>query len=613
MQAIILAAGMGRRLKDLTRDNTKCMIRVNDQTLIERVLFQLDSLNLERVIIVVGYKGDKLVSFIDSLAMRTPIIFIFNPIYDKTNNIYSLYLAKEYLVEKDTLLLESDLIIEDSILPRLVRDTRKNLVLAAKYESWMDGTVVTIDEQQNITSFLNKKQFQFCDTQQYYKTVNIYRFSREFLSSHYVPFLEAYCKALGNNEYYEQVLKVIALLEEPKIQAMVLNHERWYEIDDLQDLDIAQCIFEPNPPKKFEKFNARYGGFWRFSNVLDYCYLVNPYFPPKKLVDEMIASFDILLRQYPSGQKVNNLLAANYYGVRQDHIIVGNGAAELIKALVEQIPGRIGLVSPSFDEYRNRAKSEQLCVYQASSEDFSYTVDQLIGFFIDKDISTLLLVNPDNPTGNFISRSDLLRLVEWAQNRDILCIIDESFSDFVDAKEPVTLLEQSLLQDNHNLVVIKSISKSFGVPGVRLGVLATSNSEVIGTVTKNIAIWNINSYGEFFMQIWGKYRSEYEQSLTLIKAERNRFQKALKQISFLRAISSEANYLMCEVQNGIKAYDLAVYLLDQHGILIKDLSKKKGIAPRECIRLAIRNEEDNNRLISVLCAIDANSDTLVLE
>ena len=146
-----------------------------------------------------------------------------------------------------------------------------------------------------------------------------------------------------------------------------------------------------------------------------------------------------------------------------------------------------------------------------------------------------------------------------------------------------------------------------------MGVLATSNSEVIGTVTKNIAIWNINSYGEFFMQIWGKYRSEYEQSLTLIKAERNRFQKALKQISFLRAIPSEANYLMCEVQNGIKAYDLAVYLLDQHGILIKDLSKKKGIAPRECIRLAIRNEEDNNRLISVLCAIDANSDTLVLE
>ena len=99
MQAIILAAGMGKRLKELTKDNTKCMVEVNGITLIERVLRQLDRLGLSKIVLVVGYKGDKLISFVDTMSINTPIVFVDNPIYDKTNNIYSLYLAKEYLLK----------------------------------------------------------------------------------------------------------------------------------------------------------------------------------------------------------------------------------------------------------------------------------------------------------------------------------------------------------------------------------------------------------------------------------------------------------------------------------------------------------------------------------
>jgi choline kinase len=172
MQAIILAAGMGKRLKELTRDNTKCMIEVNGETLIKRILTQLDILNLERIVLVIGYKGEKLASYVKSLHIKTEIIFITNPIYDRTNNIYSLYLAKEYLLEQDTLLLESDLIIEDGILDALLESPDPNIVLVAKYESWMDGTVVTLDENKDIKSFLGKKDFHYCDTMTYYKTVN---------------------------------------------------------------------------------------------------------------------------------------------------------------------------------------------------------------------------------------------------------------------------------------------------------------------------------------------------------------------------------------------------------------------------------------------------------
>lgn len=591
---------MGKRLKDLTVDNTKCMVKVNGETLVERVLRQLDSQGLDRIVMVVGYMGQKLMDYIGTLGISTPMVFVDNPIYDKTNNIYSLYLAKEYLLAEDTLLLESDLIIEDGVLETLIENPCPSLALVAKYESWMDGTVITLDEDQNIISFLDKKHFHFGDVQHYYKTVNIYKFSKKFSNSHYVPFLEAYSKALGDNEYYEQVLKVIALLDKPEIKALVLEGKKWYEIDDIQDLDIAESMFAVDPSDRYNKLCSRYGGYWRYPNLLDYCYLVNPYYPPAKLVDEMQASFDVLLRAYPSGQKVNNLLAANYYGLHASNVMVGNGAAELIKGIMESTDGKIGMVSPSFDEYRNRCSAEQLSIFTVQDNDFSYTVDDLMAFFADKGLSTLLLINPDNPSGNYIPYKDVLRLVAWAKERNIVLILDESFSDFVDSSDEISFLQQQLLVKYPNLVVIKSISKSYGVPGVRLGILATTNTDVLAKVAKEVSIWNINSYGEFFMQIWNKYKSHYEASLRAIIRSRKKLVQDLEKIAFLKVLPSQANYVMCEVVGGKKSYDLAVELFAKYNLFIKDLSTKKGIAPRQFIRLAVRDEVDNGKLVKAL-------------
>ena len=150
MQAIILAAGMGKRLKELTQNNTKCMVRVNGVALIDRMLHQLDTRGLSRVVIVVGYEAEKLKEFIRTLDVKTPIVFVENSIYDKTNNIYSLALAKEYLKQEDTVLLESDLIFEDSVLDALLDDPRDTLALVDRYESWMDGTVVKLEDDDRI-------------------------------------------------------------------------------------------------------------------------------------------------------------------------------------------------------------------------------------------------------------------------------------------------------------------------------------------------------------------------------------------------------------------------------------------------------------------------------
>ena len=602
MQGLILAAGMGKRLKELTQNNTKCMIKVNGVTLIERMLRQLDSLNLTRVVIVVGYEGQKLIDFISTLDIKTEICYVDNPIYDKTNNIYSLALAKEYLLIEDTLLLESDLIFEDSLLKTLVSDPRDTLALVDKYESWMDGTVIKVDAEDNIIDFVPGKKFVFVDIQEYYKTVNIYKFSRHFSETHYVPFLDAYSKALGNNEYYEQVLRVITMLDDPQIKAKRLEGQLWYEIDDIQDLDIASSIFAESEDEKVVLIQNRYGGYWRYPKMLDFCYLVNPYFPPQKLVDEIKANFERLLTQYPSGMRVNSLLAAKNFGINQEHIAVGNGAAELIKGLMDNREGKVGFIRPTFEEYPNRYRKGESVELIIKSDNFTYSSEDVINYFSETDIKTLVLINPDNPSGNYIQKAGVLEIAEWSNKRGISLIIDESFVDFSD-EEDSSLINEDILSQYNNLIVVKSISKSYGVPGLRLGVAASGNNNVIERLKKDVSIWNINSFAEFYMQIEEKYKKAYKEAIDRFKIERHQFMEDLSKIDGIIVIPSQANYFMIEIANGRTSKEITKKLLLQDNIFVKDLSSKVKTTGRQFIRIAIKREFENKLLLNALVKI----------
>lgn len=600
MQAIILAAGMGRRLGEFTADNTKCMLEVNGVRLIDRMLAQLEALNLKRIIIVTGYEGDKLRNYLNKKYPDKPIEFIDNPIYDKTNNIYSLWLARGYMAEDDTLLLESDLIFDNSILEAAVNSEYPNIALVAKYQTWMDGTMVRIDDENNIVNFIPKKAFKYEDVPYYYKTVNVYRLSKEFCRNHYLPFLEAYIKVLGENEYYEQVLRVITLIDTANIKALPVGNAPWYEIDDVQDLRIAETLFA-TPGEKLKKLQHSFGGYWRYPGLLDFCYLVNPYFPRKRMIEEMKANFEPLLRDYPSGMGVNSLLAGKYFGIKQKYVVGGNGASELIKSLMENHEGKLGVIYPTFEEYPNRHDPVALESFIPKNDDFSYTADDLMAFFSGKDIKSLLVVNPDNPSGNFIPFKDVLRLAGWAEAEGVRLIIDESFVDFSDGGSDNTLLKNEILEKYPTLCVMKSISKSYGVPGLRLGILASADEKVIASMKKDVAIWNINSFAEFYMQIYGKYEKDYVRACDKFRAEREIFFNELKDIPNLRVIPSQANYFLCELTGTISAHELALRLITEYDILIKDCSSKKGFQEgRQYIRIAIRDRHDNHILTEAI-------------
>ena len=593
MQILIPAAGLGRRLGSETSDKTKAMVKVNGKTLIDRCLDAATVHSIERVIIVVGYEKEKLIKHLGSSYKGIDILYVENPDYATTNNIYSVFLAKDYLVDDDTLLIESDLLFDPEILNSILENPAENLALVDKYKAWMDGTVVKINDDFTISHFVPKSDFDYAQVDEYYKTVNIYKFSKSFLNLVYVPFLTAYATALGRNEYYEQVLKVVVDLEMKHLKALPLNGETWCEIDDIQDLDNANVLFA-EPEVRYEMLTKRYGGYWRFDDLIDFCYLVNPFFPPESLTNELKYSLHKLMQSYPSGERVQAMLGAQMFAIKESQIVVGNGAAELINTVTTVLAGRFGLYGPTFEEYTSRFSNIDLRV--PSAEGFRYGKEDVIN--LSKENYGVILINPDNPSGNFISYPEIIEILEEFKTTNKFLILDESFLDFaVDGFES-SLLKTADLERFPNLIVIKSIGKSYGVGGLRLGVMASSDESLVKSIKSAIPIWNINSVAEFYLQIIGKYSSLYKKSCNqLIDARVELFRK-LQEISFLKPYESQANYIFCKVIDK-DAHHLAIDLCQKYSILVKDCSSKSSV-DGQYIRVAVRDFKDNQLLINGL-------------
>ena len=599
MQALMLAAGMGKRLGAYTNNQTKCMVKVGGKTLLEHAADALREAGIRKFILVVGYEGEKLMAFAREKLSDFELEFIVNRDYGTTNNIYSLYLAREKLVEDDTILLESDLIYEPRLIRMMVESDEPNLVAVAKYRQWMDGTVTLVDDNGLIREFVEKKEFRFERADKYFKTVNVYKFSRSFSRDQYEPFLSAYIRAYGKNQYYEMVLKALAHLQFAGLRAFEMGDIKWYEIDDVQDLDIANTLFAPEE-ELLSAYELKFGGFWRYDNLLDFCYLVNPYFPPKKLMDQMTYFFPTLLTQYPSGMRVQKLLAGKLFGVREEYLLVGNGAAELINTLGRTISGRAALPIPSFNEYVRCFPDCEIVPIPGAEHGFRFDMPSLRE--AAKACGSLFIINPDNPSGAFLTRDELLELCELCRIHGTRLVVDESFVDFAEREVRFTLLDNAILERYPNLVVIKSISKSYGVPGLRLGVCASADTELMERMRGLLPVWNINSFCEYFCQIFGLYAQQYEAACDAICVQRRKMTEKLASYPFLTPYPSQANYILCRVE-GMSSTALTRKLLRDSDILIKDLSTKNGFGGQSFIRVAVRDESENEALYRALDAV----------
>ena len=599
MQAIILAAGLGRRLGPLTRQSTKFMVTVNGRPLAAYTLDALVAAGISRLVIVVGHGADEVRQYVGDAYRGVPVTYVDNTLYAHTNNIYSLLLAADELAVDDSLVVESDVLFDPSIVADCVAAQTPEIAVVARFESWMDGTVALLDPAGDIARLVPRTEFNAADRQHYFKTVNIYRFSAPFIRAHLAPHLRAYVVEHGTTAYYEEVLKMLVAMKHVRIAALDVGARRWYEIDDAQDLDIAETLFAADEERP-RRFAGRFGGYWRFPGITDFAYLVNPFFPPDALIDELAADLRPLATAYPSGQSVQRFLAGRLFDCAAESLVVGNGASELIAAVLADVRGPVALVRPTFEEYPRLIPSELRVEMKGPGPDFSYSTGDLLALCRSRRPSALILIRPDNPTGHALQPADLDPFIDDLRALGVRLILDESFVDFLDGSLDHTLLRDDILARHPNLVVIRSLGKSFGVPGLRLGVLAAADPEVRRAVADRQAIWNINSLAEAFLQRVPRYRKEYAAACRQVVAERERLYPELAGLDWLRPLPSAANFVLCALADGISAQSVVRHALATGQLLLKDCSGKPGLGDGQFIRCAVRDARDTARLLDTL-------------
>ena len=588
MKAIILAAGYGNRMRPLTDACHKTLLTVAGKTIIGRIIDGLCDNGITDIVVVTGYRKQELVDYLSSHFAHCSIQYVHNERYRETNNIFSMALAFEQtVIDSDVVLIESDLIYEPAVIKRLLSSPHSTVALVDKYASGMDGTVVKV-EGGIITSVipphLQDKNFDFSDK---YKTLNIYKFSKGFCNSGFKKLLTYYAKVINDNCYYELILGILIYMQQETIQAEILQGEKWAEVDDPNDLHGAEFVF--NLEKRGAILEEGFGGYWNY-DILDFCFIRNMYFPNTAILSEIRNNLPKLLYNYGSRQELLDQKIAWLLLCKKENIHVLNGASQVFPLLAAWFKGKQALIpQPTFGEYP-KIFPEAL------------TYGDVVGIDPDeilrksKDCDVVVIVNPNNPTGSIIDTQWIMDFSAQASRKTI--VVDESFIEFSGRTSVLELLEKNPLS---NVIVIKSLSKSMGMPGLRLGYVYSCNGQFNDFIKNSLPIWNLNSLAEYAMEIILKHRKSLSQSFDDTIRDREAFRNALSGLPIVEKVyPSSANFVLVAIKpmHG-QPVSISEKLLSRQSIYIKDISHKFSDG-RIYLRLAVRLPHENMKLVESL-------------
>ena len=243
MKALILAAGFGKRLRPITNTIPKSMVEVNGTPLLVNALNNLTAIGIRDIGIVVGHMADYIREHIGDEWNGAKISFFENARYLETNNVVSLFKAMDFC-DDDMLLLECDIYYRKEMLARLMNGAGECSILVSPFNpETMDGSVIRVDGDKAMELILGKWQGEDFDYTQTRKTVNMYRFTKEFTAK-YMPLIKWYVENMGENSYYEKVLGSLMYLRECDMRIVEVPEEMWCEVDDAADLARARERFE---------------------------------------------------------------------------------------------------------------------------------------------------------------------------------------------------------------------------------------------------------------------------------------------------------------------------------------------------------------------------------
>jgi histidinol-phosphate/aromatic aminotransferase/cobyric acid decarboxylase-like protein len=452
----------------------------------------------------------------------------------------------------------------------------------------MDGTVVTVNDgivTSIIPPHLQAGDFSFADK---YKTLNIYKFSEEFCRGSFKELLEYYVQTIDRHSYYEVILGILIYVQKAVIQAEILDGERWAEVDDPNDLRLAEFNF--NGPERRRILEESLGGYWSFGEVLDFCFIRNMYFPTPAMMAEIRNTLPQLINNYGSTQQVLNRKLSLALLCEPHRVNVLNGVSQMYPFLGARFGNRKALIpDPSFREY-DRTFPNHDCYDDRVGVDTS-EIETLAAH-----ADVVVFVNPNNPTGTTISTEWIFR---FAQMRpECLVIVDESFIAFAAEPSIVSMLETRALP---NVLVLTSLSKSWGVPGVRLGYAYTCDGSLCEDIAAWLPIWNLNSVAEYLLEIVLKHRDSLAASMEATITDREAFMTELKVTPCVETVyPSGGNFLLVTLRPGVESgAEIVDRLLERESVYVKNVSNRLGDG-RVHLRVAVRQPHENRFFCAAL-------------
>jgi len=356
-----------------------------------------------------------------------------------------------------------------------------------------------------------------------------------------------------------------------------------------------------NPSEKYDYISGQHGGYYRH-DFIDHAYLYNLYFPPEEVFTCFKNKIHDLVLNYPVAQDVLARLVGNLIDQPPERIVVGNGAAELIKIVSGQISNKLIVPVPSFNEYVNAAPQGRAMEFPLEWPSFQLDVDKFAAHAIKTNADIAVVVTPNNPTSMAVPKQDLMRLAEKLADHDCLLIIDESFIDFTE--DPDQLSMENEIEKYPNIVIFKSMSKAYGICGIRIGYLVTTNLKFASAVRKGVHIWNINGFAEEFLRILPDFHGEFIKSCNQVKKDRDKLYESLNAFSPLTVYKPDANFIFCRLpDDGLSAPQLTEKLFVDHNMYIKHCQGKTMPHGDQFVRIASRTEQENTHLVDALASI----------
>jgi len=353
----------------------------------------------------------------------------------------------------------------------------------------------------------------------------------------------------------------------------------------------------PTPQARYEYISKQHGGYWRHG-FTDHNYLYNLYFPPEDFFSHITQHVHQLVLNYPIAQKDLAGLVGELINQPPERIVVGNGAAELIK-IIAGLKRKLIVPVPSFNEYVNAAPAGNVTQFSIDPPSFQLDVDKFAKEAIRQQARLAIVVTPNNPTSLLVPKDQLIYLTKKLADHDCMLIVDESFIDFSRNGDQETL--ENEIDKYPNLAIFKSMSKAYGICGIRIGYMLTANVDLLDQVRQGLHIWNINGFAEEFLRLAPQYRQKFKQSCNKVMEDRDQFYLELQTIPGMIVYKPDANFIFCRLpDHNLSAPKVTKKLFIDHNIYIKHCEGKTMPESDRYVRIASRTQPENLLLVEAL-------------